>query len=317
MTVPVLLDVDTGVDDALALLLAVRSPDLELLGVSCVAGNAPVDQVVANTLQVLDAAGAGDVPVARGADRPLLEPARDARHVHGRDGMADLGLPRSARRPRPVHAVELLRAVLTGADRPVTLVPLAPLTNIALLLRTHPDVAGQIDRVVLMGGGATGGNVTAAAEFNVWHDPEAAAIVLASGVPVLMYGLDVFYDVTLDAADAAGLAASADPGARLAGRLVDHQLRRAGGAAATIGDAGAVAAVIEPALVTTQRHRVRVELSGAWTRGQTVVDRRAAPAAAAGDRTGPPASEVDVALAVDGARARALFLDTVAPGLRS
>ena len=143
---PVILDVDTGVDDALALLLAVRSPDLDVRAVTCVAGNADVDQVVRNTLVVLDAAGAGDVPVARGADRPLLEPPRHARQVHGADGMADLGLPDSRRRPRDESAVELLRATIPASDTPVTLVPLAPLTNIALLLRTHPEVAEQIER---------------------------------------------------------------------------------------------------------------------------------------------------------------------------
>ena len=136
--VPVVLDVDTGVEDALALLLAVRHPALELRAVSCVAGNTHVDQVVANTLKVLDAAGAGDVPVARGAERPLLEPARDAHHVHGADGMADLGLPDSPRRPVDVHAVELLRRTILDSAEPVTLVTLAPMTNAALLLRTYP-----------------------------------------------------------------------------------------------------------------------------------------------------------------------------------
>jgi pyrimidine-specific ribonucleoside hydrolase len=315
--VPVVLDVDTGVDDALALLLAVRSPALDLRAVTCVAGNAPVEQVVRNTLVVLDAAGAGDVPVACGSQRPLLEPARDARHVHGEDGMGDLGLPGSTRRPRAVHAVELLRATLEAAEEPVTVVPLAPLTNIALLLRTYPHLSDRIARIVFMGGAAAVGNATAAAEFNVWHDPEAAAIVLSSGVPTTMYGLDVFYDVTVDPATAEELAASDDAGARLAGLLIGHQLARFGGTASTIGDAGAVAAVIAPDLLTTVRHPVRVELAGTWTRGQTVVDRRGR----AGDLEhdphrlhGLPAVPIDVALAIDAPRARRLFLDTVRRG---
>jgi pyrimidine-specific ribonucleoside hydrolase len=311
---PVILDVDTGVDDALALLLAVRSPDLDVLAVTCVAGNADVDQVVRNTLVVLDAAGAGDVPVARGADRPLLEPPRHARHVHGGDGMADLGLLDSRRLPSAVSAVELLRATIESSDAPVTLVPLAPLTNIALLLRMHPEVVHGIERVVFMGGSASVGNATATAEFNIWHDPEAAAIVLSSGVPLTMYGLDVFYDVTVDAATAHALTASQEPGAQLAGRLIAHQVRRLGGAAGTVGDAGAVAVVIAPDLVTTGRHPVHVELSGTSTRGQTVVDRRLV-AGEGDDPGGPPPSEVDVALAIDGDRARQLFLDVVAPGI--
>ena len=198
----------------------------------------------------------------------------------------------------------------------MTLVPLAPLTNIALLLRTHPDVVHRIGRIVFMGGSASIGNATAAAEFNIWHDPEAAAIVLGSGVPMTMYGLDVFYDVTVDAATAQMLASSAEPGAQLAGRLLAHQVGRLGGAAGTIGDAGAVAAVIAPDLLSTGRHPVHVELSGSWTRGQTVVDRRRV-AGEGDDPPGLPPGEIDVALAIDGDRARQVFLDVVAPGIRA
>jgi pyrimidine-specific ribonucleoside hydrolase len=311
----VILDVDTGVDDALALLLAIRSADLDVRAVTCVAGNADVDQVVRNTLVVLDAAGAADVPVACGADQPLLEPARHARHVHGVDGMADLGLPESRRVPRAVSATELLRATIEASDSPVTLVPLAPLTNIALLLRTHPQIADRIERIVFMGGSASIGNATAVAEFNIWHDPEAAAIVLSSGVPLTMYGLDVFYDVTIDGATADTLAASDDPGASLAGRLLAHQVRRLGGPG-TIGDAGAVAAVIVPDLITTELRPVSVELAGTFTRGQTVVDRRLVAGEGDGARGLPP-GDVDVALAIDAERARQLFLDVVAPGVVS
>jgi pyrimidine-specific ribonucleoside hydrolase len=308
----VVLDVDTGVDDALAILLAIRSPRLDVRAITCVAGNAAVDQVVANTLKVLDVAGAGDIPVARGADRPLLEPVRDARHVHGEDGMGDLGLPESPRQPVPGHAVELLRRTI--ADGPLTLITLAPLTNVALLLRTYPEVAGQIERIVVMGGSASGGNVTAAAEFNVRHDPEAAAIVLGAGLPVTMYGLDVFYDVTVDRANSRRLAAATEPAAQLAGRLLEHQLSRYRGEG-SLGDAGAVAAVIDPAGLRTIRCPVRVELVGQATRGQTVVDRRDWSGDLDNDpyeASLPPAAPVDVALAVDAVRYRELFLAAVA-----
>jgi pyrimidine-specific ribonucleoside hydrolase len=306
--IPVILDVDTGIDDALALLLAARSPALDLLAVSCVSGNAGVDQVVRNTLKVLDAAGATDVPVARGADRPLLEPPRDARHVHGEDGMGDLGWPDSGRSPVEMHAIELMRTTLEAATRPVTLVPLAPMTNVALLLRAYSHLAERIERIVFMGGAAAIGNATAAAEFNVWHDPEAAGIVLTSGLPVTMYGLDVFYDVTIDAAGAAGLIASPDPAAQLAGRLLQRQHGRH---IATIGDAGAVAAVIEPEGLRTSRYPVRIELAGTWTRGQTLVDRRSWAGDLEHDPHGLPAAMVDVALGVDADRYRALFLQTL------
>ncbi len=227
--IPIVLDVDTGVDDACALLFAARHPGLDLRAVSCVAGNTDVDAVVANTLLVLEAAGRSDVPVARGAERPLLDPARPARHVHGDDGMGDLGWPRAAGAADPRHAVELLRDVLLAAaadGEPVTLVPLAPLTNIALLLRSYPRVAAGLARIVFMGGAALVGNATAAAEFNIFHDPEAAAIVLDAaaelGVPVTMYGLDVFYEVRVSQARgcrARGVRAARGPAGGPARRL--------------------------------------------------------------------------------------------------
>lgn len=306
--IPVVLDVDTGVDDALALLLAVRSPRLEVLAITCVAGNTPVDGVVANTLKVLDAAGAPDLPVGRGADRPLLGEPPQVRLTHGADGMADLGLPDSPRSPAPVHAVELLRQTLAAAARPVTVVTLAPLTNLALLLRMYPDAGANIERIVLMGGSAAaGGNHTATAEFNVGRDPEAAAIVLTAGIPTTMYCLDVFYDVAVEPADVHRLSGSAEPGARLAGRLLQHRLHQHG--EARLGDAGAVAVVIDPAGLRTDQRRVLVELTGQLSRGQTVVDRR---------DWGPDlelspftADEIDVATSVDGERYAELFLETV------
>ena len=181
------MDVDTGVDDAFAVLFAAMHPDINLLGITCVDGNTNVDQVVANTFKVLDAAGAGDIPVARGAVRPLLGKSQYAEYVHGKDGMCDLGIAPSHRVVDPRSAVELLRDLIESSAEPVTIVPVAPLTNIALFLRAFPETAKKIHRIVLMGGSASAGNATAAAEFNVWHDPEAAAIVFQSGVPISMY----------------------------------------------------------------------------------------------------------------------------------
>ena len=166
---PVILDVDTGIDDAFAILFAARHPLINLLGVTCVDGNTNVAQVVANTLQVLDAAGAGDIPVSRGAIRPLLGQSQYAEYVHGEDGMGDLGLPPSQRRVDSRSAIELLRDLVDQSAEPVTLVPLAPLTNIALFLRAFPESAKKLKRIVLMGGSASAGNATPAAEFNVWQ----------------------------------------------------------------------------------------------------------------------------------------------------
>jgi pyrimidine-specific ribonucleoside hydrolase len=324
----VVLDVDTGVDDACALLLAALHPSLDLRAVTCVAGNVGVDQVVTNTLRVLAAAGRHDVPVAAGAARPLLEPAREARHVHGEDGLGDLDhealrLPEVAAERDLRHAVELLRDLLleaAGSGERLTLVPMAPLTNVALLLRTYPEAAQGLRRIVFMGGSAAGGNATASAEFNVWHDPEAAAVVLDAahelGIEVTMYGLDVFYDVRVSRADARALLGSEHPASRLAGALVEFQCDRFGGADgpgddATIGDAGAVCAVIDPGGLTTARHAVHVELSGSRTRGQTVVDRRTWAGDLEHDEHEPSPAVVDVALGVDGERWRSLWLGTV------
>ncbi|NBE92723.1 nucleoside hydrolase [Nonomuraea sp. KC401] len=314
-----ILDVDTGVDDALALLFAVRHPELRLRAVTCVAGNAGLGQVVANTLKVLDAAGAPDVPVSAGAERPLIEPARDAGHIHGADGLADLGLPVSARRPAGVPAVDLLRDTILGAPEPVVVVGLAPLTNLALLLRACPEVAGNIERLVLMGGSASIGNATPVAEFNVWHDPEAAAIVMDAGVPVTMYGLDVFYHVSVDAPTCAELLGHDEPGSRLAGLLLRHQIALCGAdprvnGDGLLGDAGAVCAVADPGGLTTERLPVSVELAPGRSRGQTLVDRRVLPGEDAAHGLAGTANGVDVALAVDALRYRKLFLDTLLSG---
>lgn len=314
-----ILDVDTGVDDALAILFAVRHPNVRLRAISCVSGNVDVDQVVANTMRVLDAAGADDVVVARGATTPLLAPRLDGRVVHGQDGMADLGLPQSRRRPAHQHAVEVLRREITSAPEPVTLVTLAPLTNIALLLRMYPEVAGNIGRVVTMGGSASVGNASPVAEFNVWHDPEAAAVVFGAGLPMTMYGLDVFYGAAVPRETAEQLAGGDEPGARLAGQLLlhaadryghDHRLGEPGGAG--LGDAGAVAAAVDPGALVTRRLPVAVELAGSRTRGQTVVDHRTVDGEDTAHHVAAQQHLIDVALAVDGPRLRAEYLRVVA-----
>jgi pyrimidine-specific ribonucleoside hydrolase len=257
--------------------------------------------------------------VARGAARPLLEPPLHARHVHGDDGMGDLGWPLAPTGADPRHAIELLRDVCAQAAaeaRPVTLVPLAPLTNIALLLRTYPEVAAGISEIVFMGGGADVGNATASAEFNVFHDPEAAAIALDAaaelGIAVTMYGLDVFYEPVITVEESAELVAVGGRGAaELGGRLMEFQRRRLGGDAATIGDAGAVCAIIDRAALTTETLPLRVELAGAWSRGRTIVDRRDWSGALEHDPHGVAPLRVQVALDVDGARYARLWLDTL------
>ena len=315
---PVVLDVDTGIDDACALLLAALHPGLELVGVTCVGGNAPLPDVVRNTLTVLEAAGRRDVPVAAGAPRPLLEEPVDARHVHGADGMGDLRLTPPTMGLDPRSAVALLRDLIDAhadSGQPLTVVPLAPMTNIALLARTHPEIFARIGRIVFMGGGAMVSNATAAAEFNVFHDPEATAIVLDActehSVPVTMYGLDVFYAPTVTAQEGAGLRALGTRVGDLAGGLIDFACGRFATDTATIGDAGAVAILLAPDAVRLQRLPVRVELSGTWTRGRTIVDLRDWAGDMEHDPHGPAPAVVDVALELDGTAIAALWLRTV------
>jgi pyrimidine-specific ribonucleoside hydrolase len=229
--------------------------------------------------------------------------------------MGDLGLPAPTRAPADVDAVTLLRREILASPRPVTLIPTAPLTNIALLLRTHPEVTGNIERIVFMGGAVATGNATPVAEFNVWHDPEAAAILLTAGVPITMYGLDVFTRVVVPGAEVRRLRASAEPGTRLAGELLAHRPSApdpdgddpAGG----LGDAGAVCAVADPAGIATRPLPVEVSLAPGPTRGQTIVDRRPRPGESEihhGVREQPL---VDVALDVDVERYVKLYLETV------
>jgi pyrimidine-specific ribonucleoside hydrolase len=274
-TLPVILDVDTGFDDALALLLALRSPQLHVLGVTCVVGNHRLDQVVLNTLKVVEALDAA-VPVAAGMALPLLEGLRPPMLLHGEDGMADLALPTPQRRPVTLHAVEFMRQTLLASPEPVTIIGLAPLTNLAVLLRMYPAVAAKIRALVIMGGTlADFGNTTPVAEFNIRYDPEAAAMVLSSGLPTLLYPLDVFRRIAFTRAECEGMMAAIDPSAQLAGAILRHSCDYWGSEAGLIGDAGAVATVIAPEGYRSGVYPITVELAGGATRGQTVVDRRA------------------------------------------
>ncbi|EFG46680.1 Inosine-uridine preferring nucleoside hydrolase [Brevibacterium mcbrellneri ATCC 49030] len=278
---PAILDVDTGLDDAYALMFAACCPGIDLLGVTCAAGNVGVDQVVRNTLDVLDMSGAAEVPVASGATGPLADDHRSADHYHGKNGVGGVQLPRSPRKPVEEPATEFLYRVLSESSPPVTLIALAPLTNIALLLRAYPEAHKHIDRIVWMGGARRYGNVTASAEFNAWSDPEAAHEVLHSGIPITLYALEPFYTVTVSSQRVAEYTSAEDPRIRTIGEMLTYsQTRNAGETripdhtASCLGDAGAVMSVAAPELTTTSRLSVDIELDGSLTRGRTVMDER-------------------------------------------
>ena len=302
---PVLLDVDTGGDDALALLLAMASPALDVRGITCVAGNCALEQVVTNTLTLLDAIEAPPVPVAAGMDRPILESGLPAPPLHGGDGMGDLGLGAPRRSRVDDHAVEFLRRTLSDAEEPMTIICLAPLSNIAMLLRMYPRIGEKIERLYVMGGTyAAPGNTTPAAEFNVRYDPEAAAVVLHSGLPVTLYPLDPFMQVRFTKEEAMAMTEARGAGARIAGGIALHYCRFFGMDFSLIGDAGTVATVIDPEGATLVRRPVHVSLSSGSTRGATVFDRRILTDGFAreGEWT-----EVDVVTRVDASRYRKLM----------
>jgi inosine-uridine nucleoside N-ribohydrolase len=275
MAVPLLIDCDPGHDDAMALLLALASPEVELLGVSAVAGNQTLDRTTANALRVLEFVGRGDIPVAAGAARPLVRELHVAADVHGETGLDGPDLPPPSGAPVPEHAVEFLARRLREAPAPVTLVPIGPLTNVALLLAEHPEAAERIERIVLMGGAIGLGNVTPAAEFNVWVDPEAAARVLHSGLDVTVVGLDVTHKALLGAERVERLRASGRTGtmvAELHAFYSAFHLRVYGDPATPVHDAMAVAHVIRPGLVTTEHRNVEIDCASELCRGRTVVD---------------------------------------------
>jgi inosine-uridine nucleoside N-ribohydrolase len=269
MSTPVLIDCDPGHDDAIALLLALASPELDLLGVTTVAGNAALADTTANALRVLELVGRTDIPVAAGAERPLLREPFVAAYVHGESGLEGPELPEPRTRPVAQHAVDFLAERVEGA----TLVPVGPLTNVALLLARYPDV--RPERIVLMGGAIAEGNVTPAAEFNIWADPEAAARVFASGIDLTMIGLDVTHRALVGAAEADRLRASGRTGTLVAELLEFYNRFHAqtyGFAGSPIHDAVAVAHVLRPDLVETQHRHVAIETQSELCRGRTVVD---------------------------------------------
>jgi inosine-uridine nucleoside N-ribohydrolase len=265
----ILLDCDPGHDDAIALLLALASPEVELLGVTTVAGNQTLEKTTANAIRVLELVGRGDVPVAAGAERPLVREPRVAANVHGETGLDGPDLPPAKARPEGEHAVDFVAGRIGGA----TLVATGPLTNVALLLARHPRA--RPERIVLMGGAIAEGNVTPAAEFNIWADPEAAARVFASGIDLTMVGLDVTHKALLTSDRAEQLRGSGRVG-RVVAELLDFygvfHREVYGFDGSPIHDAVAVAQVIDPTLLETRELNVQIETASELCRGRTVVD---------------------------------------------
>ena len=306
--IPLILDCDPGHDDALAIIVALARPELELLAVTTVAGNASLDATTRNALRVLTLVGRTDIPVAAGAAGPLVRPLHVASNVHGASGLEGADLPDPAFAPRSEGAIELIRSVLLEASEPVTIAAVGPLTNVALLIRTHPELLERIAGFRIMGGAITEGNTTASAEFNIWQDPEAASIVFDSGRPIALMTLDVTHQALFGAADVARLDAL---GTRVGSVFADllryfsrFHAERYGWDGSPIHDAVAVAHLALPDLVRTVAYRVDVETTSELTRGRTVVDLHGL--------TGRPPN-VEVGVGID----RARFIDVLVDAIES
>lgn len=272
----VILDCDPGHDDAVALLLAARHPAIDLLAVTTVAGNQSVDKTTHNALKVLSLANLCHIPVARGMERPLVRPPRHSPEIHGVSGLDGPLVPEPACAPVAAHAVDLLIALLLRSDGDITLVPTGPLTNIAAAIRKQPAIVPRIKAISLMGGAIGLGNVTPKAEFNIYADPEAAEIVFACGRPLTVSTLEVTHQA-LATEDVIARLRGANR--RVATFVADLLVFFAasyrtvfGFAAPPLHDPCAVAAVIDPDILTADMMHVAIETSGTWTTGSMVCD---------------------------------------------
>jgi inosine-uridine nucleoside N-ribohydrolase len=297
---PVLVDCDPGHDDVMAILTAAKYASL--IGITTVAGNAALEHTTRNALVTCELAGI-DVAVHSGAAGPLSGPTRDAVHVLGSEGLEGVEIPAPT---RTISGEDAAGFIVDTARRfpDVWIVAVGPLTNVAHALQREPDLAQQVAGISIMGGG-TFGNATAAAEFNIWADPEAANVVFRSGARIRMCGLDLTHQVCADAEFISEIRALATPLAAFVSGLLDFYTQRilelaGGGGLAALHDPCAVLAVTHPELFEFGSHKVRIELDGTYTRGATVIDRRF--------REGP----VEVAWGVDGVGALELIAQAVA-----
>lgn len=298
--VPVVLDVDTGVDDAIAIAVAISSSEIDLVAISTVAGNVDVEKTTANTLAVLDHLGAGEIPVHRGASRPLGRPLHDAAHFHGLDGLGNSGLPVSRRRLGPDRGPAAIIRLAMARPGELTLICVGPLTNLAIALNVAPELPSLLRSVVVMGGAYwTPGNVTPHAEFNIYADPEAADQVFSASFPSLtVVGLDVTERVAISKDAWSQLGDQRDPAAGLIHRVCRRSFEERNVPAFYLHDPLAVAVAVDPSLVETEVAAVNVATDDEQ-RGRTVTS---------------PGGGVQIAKAVDEERFDRWFGDALLPG---
>lgn len=303
---PIILDCDPGHDDAVAILLAVASEKINLLGVTSCFGNCSIDDATYNARRILTLAGATDVPVGRGAGKPLSAELELGNYVHGKSGLDGPAMPEPAMEENPLGAIELIRHLIESSEDKVTMVITGPMTNMAQLLRDHPDVSSRIAEVIFMGGSTERGNHTPSAEFNTFADPEALQEVIDSGLPMRMVGLNLTHQ------------ALAVPEVVERMKAMDHVVGQTAAEwmgffgssyrqvwsfdAPPVHDPCTVAALIDPTLIEWTTSFLAVELEGKWSRGETIVDLH--------DRF-ERAPNAEIAITLDSARYWDLVLDAV------
>ncbi|HEY4228428.1 MAG TPA: nucleoside hydrolase [Candidatus Limnocylindrales bacterium] len=311
MPTKVILDVDTGTDDAVALMTAALSPDLELVGATTVNGNTTIEYTTENTLRVFDWIGMPEIPVHRGMDRPLVRTDVKrgmAARIHG--DMLDLPPVSHGATVQPTHAVDWLIETYLASNRDIVLCPVGPLTNIAMAIQREPRIVEFIPEIVIMGGAHDHGNISASAEFNIWLDPESARIVVNCGAPIRMVPLDATHRALVSTEDAGRLRGLGTPAGEAAARFVLQRIdgydatqpmpRRGDALAAPVHDALAVCAIIDPSILTTEFIPVDIETRAELSIGRTVCDRRF--------RSGKPAN-VHFAMDADEPKFNRMLLD--------
>jgi inosine-uridine nucleoside N-ribohydrolase len=270
----VIVDTDPGVDDALALLLALRSPELKIEAITAVAGNVPLELTLPNALRMVEIAGRGDIPVSAGAKAPLMRRLVTAAYVHGENGLGGAEFPQPKVKPVPEPASHVIRNIVRKYPGEVTLLTIGPLTNVADALNSDSDLASLVRRVVMMGGSLSGGNITPAAEFNVYVDPEAARIVFQSGIPITMVGLDVTRKTSLTDEHVRVLEAEQNPvsqaAAKIARNAIQHHRDQGFVVGPNMHDSLAVAALLDLSIVKWKEYYVDVETTGELTAGETL-----------------------------------------------
>ncbi|EPL8207776.1 pyrimidine-specific ribonucleoside hydrolase RihA [Raoultella ornithinolytica] len=277
MALPIILDCDPGHDDAIAMVLALASPELDVKAITASAGNQTPDKTLRNVLRMLTLLGRQDIPVAGGARKPLMRELIIAETVHGESGLDGPALPEPDFTPQACTAVELMAKTLRESPQPVTIVATGPQTNVALLLNSHPELHDKIARIVMMGGAMVLGNWQPAAEFNIYVDPEAAEIVFQSGIPVVMAGLDVTHRAQIHGLDIERFRQVGNPVATIVAELLDffmeyHKDAKWGFTGAPLHDPCTIAWLLKPELFTSVERWVGVETQGKYTQGMTVVD---------------------------------------------